>query len=153
MAARLMGLRGYGRHRRTSVESVRRAIAAGRLAESITRDARGRVRIDPVVADLEWDANTTMQQVIARAVRKSRRLARTRAQATLLASIDHLSVSAWDREIVLLAYGCDGLGSDTVELIPMSAAVAGALGLRLLEAARESVQSRELKEERSDESN
>jgi hypothetical protein len=50
------------------VESVRRAIAAARLRECLTVDARGRMRIDPVVAD-QSQANETIRQVQARARR------------------------------------------------------------------------------------
>jgi hypothetical protein len=52
-----LGVRAYARHRRCAASSVVKAIASGRLRESVTHDRRG-PRIDPVVADCEWRDNT-----------------------------------------------------------------------------------------------
>lgn len=49
-----VGLREYSRMREVSPEAVRKAIKSGRLAASVTYDAKGWPRIDPAVADGEW---------------------------------------------------------------------------------------------------
>lgn len=53
-----IGVREYGRRVGVSHVAVLNAIKAGRLNKSVTRDARGRPRIDPVAADREWGHNT-----------------------------------------------------------------------------------------------
>lgn len=53
-----VGLREYGRMRNVSAEAVRKAIKSGRLAESVTYDAKGWPRIDPDIADREWGSFT-----------------------------------------------------------------------------------------------
>jgi hypothetical protein len=58
-----LSLRGYGRRRGTSVESVRRAIKRERLKACLCRDARGNVKIaDPDLADREWARNTDLSK-------------------------------------------------------------------------------------------
>ena len=44
--AELIGIRAYARRREVSHSAVQKAIASGRLAESVSRDKSGRVRID-----------------------------------------------------------------------------------------------------------
>lgn len=52
-------LTAYAERRGVSVKAVSKAIAAGRLVASVTRDARGAPKIaDPDLADREWTANT-----------------------------------------------------------------------------------------------
>lgn len=53
-----MGVRDYARRRRCAPSTVEEAIESGRLSRSIERDAKGRPRINPVLADAEWSANT-----------------------------------------------------------------------------------------------
>lgn len=53
-----VGVRAYARQRGVSPEAVSKAIKAGRLAESVTYDAKGNPKIDPTVADQEWGAFT-----------------------------------------------------------------------------------------------
>lgn len=54
----LVNLSEYGRRRGVSAEAVRRAIQSGRLKNAVSRDAKGNPKIDPDIADQEWDANT-----------------------------------------------------------------------------------------------
>lgn len=54
----LMSQAQYAKARGVSPPSVLYAIKSGRLVKSLTKDERGRVRIDPVLADAEWAANT-----------------------------------------------------------------------------------------------
>lgn len=54
-----VSLSAYGRRRGVSAEAVRRAIQSGRLKEAVSRDAKGNPKVDPEVADQEWDANTS----------------------------------------------------------------------------------------------
>jgi hypothetical protein len=52
-------IRGYAKRIGVDESSARAAIAAGRLRASISRDASGRIRVDPEQADIEWNANTS----------------------------------------------------------------------------------------------
>lgn len=54
----LLTQNAYAKHRGCSHAAVAKAIKAGRLARCLHRDEKGRVRIDPRVADAEWAANT-----------------------------------------------------------------------------------------------
>lgn len=54
----LVNLSEYGRKRGVSAEAVRRAIQSGRLKDAVSRDAKGNPKIDPEIADKEWEANT-----------------------------------------------------------------------------------------------
>lgn len=57
-----LSLRAYARHRKTSVESVRRAIARGRLRASlVTVDGSPKIA-DPALADQEWARNTDLSK-------------------------------------------------------------------------------------------
>jgi len=49
---------GYARRRGINHSAVQKAIRSGRLKESLARDAKGRIRIDPDKADQEWSRNT-----------------------------------------------------------------------------------------------
>lgn len=51
-----VGVRAYARHRHCAPSSVVKAIEDGRLP-SVTRDHRGRPRINAAQADLEWRQN------------------------------------------------------------------------------------------------
>lgn len=54
-----MSLTAYAARRGVSPKAVSKAVAAGRLAESVTRDAHGQPKIaDAELADREWSANT-----------------------------------------------------------------------------------------------
>lgn len=54
-----MTLTAYAARRGVSVKAVSKAVAAGRLERSVTRDEHGAPKIaDPDLADREWDANT-----------------------------------------------------------------------------------------------
>lgn len=48
----------YARARGIAPPTVLAAIKTGRLVNSLSKDERGRLRIDPVLADVEWAANT-----------------------------------------------------------------------------------------------
>lgn len=51
--------KAYARHRNTKISTVQRAISSGRLATSLTTDARGVTKIKTAkLADAEWLANT-----------------------------------------------------------------------------------------------
>lgn len=52
-------LTAYAARRGVSPKAVSKAVAAGRLVESVVRDDHGDPKIsDPVLADREWEANT-----------------------------------------------------------------------------------------------
>ncbi|MGN6109185.1 MAG: hypothetical protein ACTHU0_29030 [Kofleriaceae bacterium] len=54
-----LSLTAYAKRRGVSTVAVSKAIAAGRLTESVVRDDRGKPKIaDPELADREWEANT-----------------------------------------------------------------------------------------------
>lgn len=55
----LVNLSEYGRKRGVSTEAVRRAIQSGRIKNAVSRDAKGNPKIDPAIADQEWEANTS----------------------------------------------------------------------------------------------
>ena len=63
-----LSLRAYGRHRAelglsgTSHNAVRKAIDSGRLVDSVHESPKGD-RIDPEIADREWEENTTGTKV------------------------------------------------------------------------------------------
>ena len=48
----------YARARGIAPPTVLAAIKTGRLINSLSKDERGRLRINPVLADVEWAANT-----------------------------------------------------------------------------------------------
>lgn len=54
----LMTLTAYAARRGVSVKAVSKAVAAGRLVESVTRTAQGPRIADPELADREWAQNT-----------------------------------------------------------------------------------------------
>lgn len=66
MGRQLMGLREYARHREAknlpggSLRAVQKAIDAGRI--STIADDKGRPKIDPEVADIQWGRNTDPDQ-------------------------------------------------------------------------------------------
>src|SRR5690348_9655124 len=54
-----MTLTAYATRRGVSPKAVSKAVAAGRLSASVTRDQHGAPKIgDPDLADREWEANT-----------------------------------------------------------------------------------------------
>lgn len=54
-----ISLAAYAQQRGVSTKAVSKAVAAGRLSASVTRDDRGAPKIaDPELADREWAANT-----------------------------------------------------------------------------------------------
>lgn len=55
---KLMGVRDYARHRKCAPSTVEEAIDSERLSKSVTRDEKGRPRIDALLADAEWAATT-----------------------------------------------------------------------------------------------
>lgn len=59
---RTLGVREYAKHRGVTHAAVRKAIATGRLSRSVTKAANGWPRIDPDVADAEWEAATDPAQ-------------------------------------------------------------------------------------------
>ena len=64
MAVQLMTVAQYARHRGCDEKAVRKAIAEGRI--SAITDARGKRRIDPAVADIQWAQNTRARADSAR---------------------------------------------------------------------------------------
>lgn len=52
----LMSMREYARHRGVSAQAVSKAVARKRI--SVVYDAKGNRKIDPRVADIEWDRNS-----------------------------------------------------------------------------------------------
>ena len=58
-ASNLMSLAAYAKRRGVSTAAVSKAVATGRLTDSVVRDPRGAPKIgDPDLADLEWGSNT-----------------------------------------------------------------------------------------------
>jgi hypothetical protein len=57
-APKPMSLRAYARRRGVSPEAVSKAVADGRLRESVTRAGGAPKIADPDLADREWDTNT-----------------------------------------------------------------------------------------------
>lgn len=55
---KLLSQRQYARHRSCARSTIQSAIASGRLSESLTEDAKGVIKIDPVLGDIEWLAKT-----------------------------------------------------------------------------------------------
>lgn len=53
-----LGVRAYARRRGVSPNTVSIAIKAGRLVKSVTRDDLGNPKINPEMADKEWEENT-----------------------------------------------------------------------------------------------
>lgn len=66
MSRHLVSLREYARSRETrklpggSLRAVQKAIASGRI--STVADGKGRAKIDPEVADIQWNSNTDPDQ-------------------------------------------------------------------------------------------
>lgn len=56
MAVQLMTVSAYARHRGCDEKAVRKAIAEIRITPIV--DANGKRRIDPAVADIQWEKNT-----------------------------------------------------------------------------------------------
>lgn len=56
--AELLTQAQYAKLRGVSPPSVLYAIKSGRLVNSLSKDERGRLRINPTLADVEWAANT-----------------------------------------------------------------------------------------------
>lgn len=56
----LLSLRGYARHRDVNLSAVQKAIATNRI--STVTDSRGKKKIDPAVADIQWAQNTNPLQ-------------------------------------------------------------------------------------------
>ena len=58
-ASNLMSLASYAKRRGVSTAAVSKAVATGRLTDSVVRDPLGAPKIgDPDLADIEWCANT-----------------------------------------------------------------------------------------------
>lgn len=63
---KMMGLREYARHREasglpgTTLRAVQKAVESGRI--STIPDAKGKTKIDPAVADIQWSNNTDPDQ-------------------------------------------------------------------------------------------
>lgn len=56
----LLSLRAYARERGVNLSAVQKAIATNRI--SVTLDEKGRKKIDPAVADIQWAQNTRPDQ-------------------------------------------------------------------------------------------
>jgi hypothetical protein len=56
----LLSQRGYAKHRKCTLSAVQKAIDTKRI--STVPDAKGRLWIDPVVADIQWAQNTNPLQ-------------------------------------------------------------------------------------------
>lgn len=56
MAVQLLTVSAYARHRGCDEKAVRKAISENRITAIV--DAKGRRRIDPAVADIQWAQNT-----------------------------------------------------------------------------------------------
>jgi hypothetical protein len=63
---RLMGVREYARHAGVSHTAVQKAIAQGRLRDSVSLDEKGRPKIDAAAADQEWRRSTSTTHPHAR---------------------------------------------------------------------------------------
>lgn len=57
--SKLLSQLAYAKHRGCTHGAVRKAILSGRLKKALVTDANGKVSIDPVVADSEWQSNTS----------------------------------------------------------------------------------------------
>ena len=66
MSRQLMGLREYARHREasglpgTTLAAVQKAASSGRI--TLVADDKGRPKVDPEVADIQWGRNTDAEQ-------------------------------------------------------------------------------------------
>jgi len=69
MAVQLLTVSEYARHRGCDEKAVRKAISENRI--SVIFDAKGRRRIDPAVADIQWAQNTRARADSGRAVAAS----------------------------------------------------------------------------------
>ncbi len=56
---KLLSQLAYAKHRGCTHGAVRKAILSGRLKKALVTDAAGKVSIDPVIADSEWQSNTS----------------------------------------------------------------------------------------------
>lgn len=52
----------YAKHRGVTHRAVQKAIASGRLSKCLSTNDKGRVLIDPAIADHEWNANTDVSK-------------------------------------------------------------------------------------------
>ena len=66
MAVQLLTVSDYARHRKCDEKAVRKAIAENRI--TAIADGKGRRRIDPTVADIQWAKNTRARADSVRAV-------------------------------------------------------------------------------------
>jgi phage terminase Nu1 subunit (DNA packaging protein) len=58
MELQLVSVVGFARLKGVSHTAVQLAIKSGRLVNSISRDEKGKIRINPILAAAEWEANT-----------------------------------------------------------------------------------------------
>ena len=91
MTSEFLGIRAYARHRKCAPSSVIKAIASGRLPQSVTRDDAGRPQIDPIRADIEWRDNTN---ALMHRDRQPRALVEGPALAAYSASCDLVALLA-----------------------------------------------------------
>ena len=133
----LLSRRAYARHRGTSVESVRRAIAAKRLDRALVVDAKGQTLINPAVADAEWTQNETVAQVQGRVNGAARQTPDVPRPVRLIPH-EQVSVCRFREQggFIVLAIGPDDL--DGCQVFPLSPDVALQLGVALIQRARES---------------
>lgn len=58
MTGKQITIAEYARSKSITSDAVRKAITAGRLVECLSKNEKGRLRVDPEIADREWQANT-----------------------------------------------------------------------------------------------
>lgn len=86
MSDGMLSLRGYAKHRSCSLSAVQKAIDTKRI--STVQDGKGRTKIDPVVADIQWAQNTNPLQQERGSLKSFEK-----TQADLAAQSDALTMS------------------------------------------------------------
>jgi hypothetical protein len=82
----MISLRDYAKHRGTSVVAVSRAVKAGRLRVSVTRNERGQPKIaDVALADAEWTRNTDLSRAPGYVKARGDQVVQTSARASVSA--------------------------------------------------------------------
>ncbi len=92
----LLSLRAYAKHRGVALQAVQKAIASGRI--QTTKDAKGRVAIDPVAADESWEASTDPSK------QREEPEPQASSQASSTYAISRANRELWQSKIAKLEY-------------------------------------------------
>ena len=113
-----------------------RAIQTDRLRLSMHRDVRGRVWIDPIVADREWAANTDTSKLPARFHAGAMKSELANADGLTLpltdfSVFDGAAIGASVENLIVLAWAPGG-NADKAILLPMTRETAAEVAVALL---------------------